>query len=81
MTKYTLLSVMLLAGSAMAAETATNAEFTKLDANKDGSIDKQEAAANTALAKSFDSVAKTGKLSEADFGVWQKASTGQATQK
>ncbi|MDH4273462.1 MAG: EF-hand domain-containing protein [Gammaproteobacteria bacterium] len=82
MSKFALLGLMLVAGGAMAAEAAaTNADFVKLDVNKDGSIDKQEAAANAALAKTYDNVAKGGKLSEADFASWQKSSTGQAAQK
>ena len=46
------------------------AQFIKLDANKDGSIDEKEAKADANISKSFKKIAKSGKLGQAEYGKW-----------
>ncbi len=54
--------------SAMAEEG-----FSKLDANKDGVIDRKEAKADKNLSKAFKKIAKKGKLDQEGYDKWAKA--------
>jgi len=70
------------AAPAPAAKTAKpdrlQAMFDKLDANHDGMIDKNEAKANKRLSRSFNKVAKNGKLDKDGFMKWEKKHTRHA---
>lgn len=78
------LATCLASGYALAAETATGVPgentathkaFIKLDANKDGYIERNEAKANPALKRDFSKVAKHGKLNESEFSAWEVEQT------
>ena len=47
-------------------------KFQRLDTNKDGKIDKNEAKADKDLSKAFMAISKKGKLDEADYIKWQE---------
>ncbi len=55
----------------MPAKVDAHADFVKLDANKDGYLEKDEVSANKALKKNFDKIADHGKLSESKFSAWE----------
>jgi len=53
-------------------QTQLREQFRKLDTNKDGVIDKQEARHDKALSKAFKDVAKKGKINETEYMHWQQ---------
>lgn len=58
--------------SAKANESpATHRMFIRLDANKDGYIERSEAQSNAALTQDFSKLSKNGKLSESEFSAWE----------
>lgn len=64
-------------GPGSAAPTASpSADFSKLDANGDGSISKQEARKDKAVGKAFDSLDtnKDGKLDASEFAAYSGSS-------
>ena len=67
MKRFTLAAIALIAASVSAISVAQNPDrsMTRLDANKDGVVDKTEAAAHPRLAQNFDvmDANKDGKLS------------------
>lgn len=83
----TALAAVLVSGAALAQGTpppsttsgaGAGAEFTKLDKDKDGTVNKKEAASNKDLTKQWDTldVNKDGKLDEAEFAQFQASPTG-----
>jgi len=81
------LTTFTMAGVAVAAETGetagkaaatakpsthVHAEFTKLDKNKDGFLEKKEVASNKALSRDFDKIADQGRVNEEKFAAWEK---------
>lgn len=65
-------------GTANSPSTATAGEspavhrtFLRLDVNKDGYIERNEAKSNATLTRDFFKVAKSGKLSESEFSAWE----------
>lgn len=48
-------------------------QFVKLDANKDGVIDANEAKADSALSAAFANIAASGKLDYKGFVAWKKS--------
>lgn len=73
------------AGAAMehpAESNKTMDVFSKLDANHDGMIDKNEAKKDKALSKSFKKIAKNGKLDQQGFTNWESSQqTNKPTEK
>ncbi|MEJ2687729.1 MAG: EF-hand domain-containing protein [Gammaproteobacteria bacterium] len=69
--EWTILAVALFSGTAMAGGTA----FSKLDANHDGKISKQEAAADPALEAHFSQADtnKDGTLEQGEFAAMETA--------
>jgi hypothetical protein len=53
------------------ASAASHAEFVKLDANKDGYLEKKEVRSNAQLEKSFSKAAPSGRMSETEFAAWE----------
>ena len=74
-------ATLLLSGIAVHAasqETSTidpeiHKLFTMLDANKDGFIEKKEAAKEKDLSTDFDRISKNGKLDESGYATWKVA--------
>lgn len=60
------------APAASAIPARVRARFHKLDRNKDGYIDAKEARHLRSLHREFKHVAKSGKMNEAEFAVWEK---------
>ena len=58
--------------TAKAASTKYHEEFVKLDANKDGYLEKKEVHSNTKLSKDFRKYSKHGQMSEKAFTAWQR---------
>lgn len=54
-----------------------HSQFVKLDANKDGVIDANEAKANSTLSAAFATVAPNGKLDYKGFVAWKKSLTSK----
>ena len=55
--------------------------FKKLDANKDGAIDKTEAKNDAALSKSFKKIAKNGKLDMNGYQKWEQTRSAKQAPK
>jgi hypothetical protein len=58
-------------GMSTTASTASHDEFTKLDANKDGYLEKKEVRSNAKLEKNFSKAAPGGRMTEAEFAAWE----------
>lgn len=79
----TVIAAIMAAGFAlpMIASAAVDApsgqdKFSVLDVNKDGVIDRQEAAADPSVAAAFDKIdaAGTGEITPEDFAAWEEVS-------
>lgn len=57
--------------AATSESPAIHRTFQRLDANKDGYIELNEAKSNATLTRDFSKVAKSGKLSESEFSAWE----------
>ncbi|KAF7764205.1 hypothetical protein PCIT_b0138 [Pseudoalteromonas citrea] len=64
-----LISRLLIVGTLTVAYSATAADFTTLDTDKDGFISQSEAAQSASIRKAFEllDTNKDGKLSEKEF--------------
>lgn len=64
-----LISRLLVVGTLAVAYSATAADFTTLDTDKDGFVSQSEAAQSASISKVFDLLDsnKDGKLSEKEF--------------
>lgn len=77
MTFKTLMAAIMAAGFALpmtAGAAGATDKFGVLDANKDGVIDRQEAAADPSVAAAFDKIdaAGSGKITPDDFAAWEE---------
>lgn len=81
MTLKTVIAAIMAAGFALPMITSAagdalsgEAKFNALDANKDGVIDRQEAAADPDVAAAFDKIdaAGTGEITPEDFAAWEE---------
>jgi serine protease inhibitor ecotin len=55
------------------------AEFTRLDTNKDGYLEKSEVVSEPMLEKHFNKIATNGRLSEGRYTAWKARHQGKHT--